>query len=40
MACGRVIELNEGGVGIGVVDAVACSVDGVEGGENMEREAS
>ena len=40
MACGQAIVVGEGGVADGIVDAVACSVDGVEGGKNMEREAS
>ena len=40
MVCSWAIEVNEGGVGDGVVDAAARGVGGVEGGENMEREAS
>ena len=40
MACGQAIVGGEGGVGEGVVDAVACSVGGVEEGENMAWEAS
>ena len=40
MVCSWVIEVNEGGVGDGVVDAAAHGVGGIERGENIEWQAS
>ena len=40
VSCGQAIVVGEGGVGDGIVDAVARGVGGVQGGENMESDAS